>query len=86
MNVKTSKRRNVETSKRRNVKTSKRQNVKTSKRRNVETSGRIRIWRGTPIDLGSLLKINKPALRVRYELGDEATAALRKEIQRVLAA
>lgn len=41
---------------------------------------------GTPIDLGSLLKINKPAMRVRYELGDKAAAALRTEIQRVLVA
>jgi predicted GTPase len=41
---------------------------------------------GTPIDLGSLLKINKPAMRVRYELGESATAALRVEIERVLAA
>ncbi|MGB2987278.1 MAG: cyclic 2,3-diphosphoglycerate synthase [Phycisphaerae bacterium] len=41
---------------------------------------------GTPIDLGRLLKINKPSMRVHYELGDEATAALRTEIERVLAA
>lgn len=40
---------------------------------------------GTPIDLGLLLKINKPSQRVRYELGDKATAALRKEVERVLA-
>jgi predicted GTPase len=39
---------------------------------------------GTPIDLGSLLKLNKPALRVTYELGDAATQALRKEIERVV--
>ena len=39
---------------------------------------------GTPIDLGRLLKINKPALRVRYELGDTAKAKLRTEIERVL--
>ncbi len=39
---------------------------------------------GTPIDLGRLLKINKPALRVRYELGGEATDALRTEVERVL--
>lgn len=39
---------------------------------------------GTPIDLGRLLKINKPALRVRYELGSEATDALRTEIEGVL--
>ena len=40
---------------------------------------------GTPIDLGLLLKFNKPSPRVRYELGDEATAALRKEVEAVLA-
>ena len=40
---------------------------------------------GTPIDLGKLLELNKPALRVRYELGDEAKEALRGEIERVLA-
>ena len=39
---------------------------------------------GTPIDLGSLLKVNKPTLRVRYELDKPATEALRKEIERVL--
>jgi len=41
---------------------------------------------GTPIDLGSLLKINKPTLRVRYELGEIATNALRSEVERVLSA
>jgi predicted GTPase len=40
---------------------------------------------GTPIDLGSLLKINKPTLRVRYELGGDATEALRGEVERVVA-
>ena len=40
---------------------------------------------GTPIDLGRLLKINKPTLRVRYELGEPATNALRAEVERVLA-
>ncbi|MGD2108566.1 MAG: cyclic 2,3-diphosphoglycerate synthase [Phycisphaerae bacterium] len=40
---------------------------------------------GTPIDLGSLLNINKPSQRVRYELADDATAALRKEVEAVLA-
>jgi predicted GTPase len=39
---------------------------------------------GTPIDLGRLLKINKPYLRVRYELDDEAQAALRTEVKRVI--
>ena len=39
---------------------------------------------GTPIDLGSLLNLNKPALRVTYELGGKATDALRKEIEKVV--
>jgi predicted GTPase len=38
---------------------------------------------GTPIDLGGLLKINKPTLRVRYDLDDEATKALKLEIERM---
>ncbi len=41
---------------------------------------------GTPIDLGRLLKLNKPALRVTYELGGKAKAALRVEIERVVKA
>jgi predicted GTPase len=40
---------------------------------------------GTPIDLGRLLKINKPSLRVRYELDEAATEALKGEVARVLA-
>ncbi len=40
---------------------------------------------GTPIDLGRLLELNKPAQRVRYELDAESTEALRAEIQRALA-
>ena len=39
---------------------------------------------GTPIDLGRLLKINKPALRVTYELDNASIAALKTEIERVL--
>ncbi len=39
---------------------------------------------GTPIDLGGLLKLNKPALRVRYELGTEAAKALAKHVRRVV--
>ena len=31
---------------------------------------------GTPIDLSKLLKINKPAYRVRYELAGDAADAL----------
>ncbi len=38
---------------------------------------------GTPIDLGRLVQINKPALRVRYELDKPATAKLRGEIERL---
>ncbi len=40
---------------------------------------------GTPIDLCGLLSLNKPALRVRYELGDAAREALRNEVERLLA-
>ena len=40
---------------------------------------------GTPIDLGRLLELNKPALRVRYELGQASTQPLREEIERALA-
>jgi len=39
---------------------------------------------GTPIDLGRLLKINKPAMRVSYGMEDSATAELRTKIERVL--
>src|SRR3990172_1764903 len=39
---------------------------------------------GTPIDLGRLLKINKPALRVTYELDQASINALKTEIERVL--
>jgi predicted GTPase len=39
---------------------------------------------GTPIDLGRLLKINKPAVRVTYELDDAATEALSAEVQKVV--
>jgi predicted GTPase len=39
---------------------------------------------GTPIDLGRLLKINKPALRVTYELDQPSIDALKTEIERVL--
>ena len=39
---------------------------------------------GTPVDLGRLLKVNKPTLRVTYELDEPATAALRIEIERTL--
>lgn len=39
---------------------------------------------GTPIDLGRLLKINKPALRVTYELDQPSINALKTEIERVL--
>jgi predicted GTPase len=39
---------------------------------------------GTPIDLGALLNINKPTLRVRYDLDDAAVEALRGEIEQAL--
>lgn len=39
---------------------------------------------GTPIDLGALIKINKPHLRVRYELAGSATKPLTEEIERVV--
>jgi len=39
---------------------------------------------GTPIDLGALLKINKPYLRVTYELDAASIAALKTEIQKVV--
>jgi len=39
---------------------------------------------GTPIDLGRLLKIDKPSMRVRYELDEASTAALEKEVRRAL--
>ena len=39
---------------------------------------------GTPIDLGRLLKIDKPSMRVRYELAPDVTEALRAEIARVV--
>ena len=39
---------------------------------------------GTPIDLGRILKINKPSVRITYELDDSATEALREEVQRVV--
>jgi predicted GTPase len=39
---------------------------------------------GTPIDLGSLLTLNKPFMRVTYELASEATDALKKEVRKVV--
>jgi predicted GTPase len=36
---------------------------------------------GTPIDLGRLLKINKPSTRVIYELGDKATDEVKKVLK-----
>jgi predicted GTPase len=36
---------------------------------------------GTPIDLGRLLKINKPSTRVMYELGDQATEEIKKVLK-----
>jgi len=39
---------------------------------------------GTPIDLAQLLKIDKPTMRVRYELDEAARDALRTEVERIL--
>ncbi len=39
---------------------------------------------GTPIDLGALLALNKPTMRVRYELDEAAVKALRGSIRKVL--
>jgi predicted GTPase len=39
---------------------------------------------GTPIDLGRLLKLNKPSVRVRYELDETVTDVLRADIEAVL--
>ncbi len=39
----------------------------------------------TPIDLGRLLKINKPTARVRYELADMKDPTLAQEIEKLLA-
>lgn len=39
---------------------------------------------GTPIDLGSLLKLNKPHMRVTYELAADASTALKREVKRAL--
>ena len=40
----------------------------------------------TPIDLGRLLKINKPAMRVRYELDQASTRTLKEGIEKALSA
>jgi len=39
---------------------------------------------GTPIDLARMMKINKPSMRVKYELGQAAANALRTEIEKVV--
>ena len=39
---------------------------------------------GTPIDLGGLLKLNKPAIRVLYDLDDAAIGLLKVEVERML--
>ncbi len=39
---------------------------------------------GTPIDLGRLLRINKPALRVRYELEERQPGQLEEAIRKVV--
>ncbi len=40
---------------------------------------------GTPIDLRRVLKIDKPAVRVRYDLREQKPGALEAEVRRVLA-
>ena len=40
---------------------------------------------GTPIDLGRLLTLNKPAVRVRYDLAAATVELLKGEIERLLA-
>lgn len=39
---------------------------------------------GTPIDLGALMRINKPTLRVTYELQEHTPGQLRAEIEKIL--
>ena len=39
---------------------------------------------GTPIDLGSLININKPSQRVKYEMSAAAAAALKEEVDKVI--
>lgn len=39
---------------------------------------------GTPIDLARLLKINKPAVRVRYELGEKTSQKLEKLLEKFI--
>ena len=39
---------------------------------------------GTPIDLTRLIKINKPALRVGYDLEEKGDVRLEKEIDALL--
>lgn len=41
---------------------------------------------GTPIDLGRLLKIDKPSMRVLYELDEASTGTLEAEVSKVLKA
>ena len=41
---------------------------------------------GTPIDLARMLKINKPTMRVRYELGAPASRALRGPVKQAVGA
>jgi len=39
---------------------------------------------GTPIDLGRMLKINKPSTRVLYELQEQQPGQLEAAIKRIL--
>ncbi len=38
---------------------------------------------GTPIDLGSLLNLNKPAVRVRYELDEQGDVTVEQLLARL---
>ncbi|MFQ5463423.1 MAG: cyclic 2,3-diphosphoglycerate synthase [Phycisphaerae bacterium] len=40
---------------------------------------------GTPIDLGKLLHLDKPAMRVRYEMSEQAAGELRPFVEKVVA-
>ena len=39
---------------------------------------------GTPIDLGRILQLNKPALRVRYELDEQGDVSVADVLQTLL--
>ena len=39
---------------------------------------------GTPIDITRIIKVNKPMVRARYELGEVGAGRLRAHIERIL--